>query len=142
MKAYLCRDDCCSGHFSTVCQYVTKVFTNFSPIPCSVPRLLKYSDLLFLSNLFWFHLLIHRSSREYFLTDWLYFNNHFSDSATWTGFFFLNILLTVHLSITLVNDHLDEQFILYNTFNTVLYMFRATSCSSSEGQIVLMQHLV
>jgi len=34
-------------------------------------------------------------------------------------------------------------FILfYNTFITVLYMFRTTSCSSSGSQIVLIQHLV
>ena len=32
--------------------------------------------------------------------------------------------------------------LFYNTFITVLYMFRATWCSSSGGQIVLIQHLV
>ena len=32
--------------------------------------------------------------------------------------------------------------LFYNTFITVLYMFRATPCSSSGGQIVLIQHLV
>ena len=32
--------------------------------------------------------------------------------------------------------------LLYDTFITVLYMFRATSCSSSGGQIVLIHHLV
>ena len=32
--------------------------------------------------------------------------------------------------------------LFYNTFITVLYMFPATSCSSSGGQIVLIQHLV
>ena len=32
--------------------------------------------------------------------------------------------------------------LFYNTFITVLYMFRATSSSSSGGQIVLIQHLV
>ena len=32
--------------------------------------------------------------------------------------------------------------LFYNTFIKVLYMFRATSCSSSGGQIVLIQHLV
>jgi len=32
--------------------------------------------------------------------------------------------------------------LFYNTFITVLYMLRATSCSSSGGQIVLIQHLV
>jgi len=48
----------------------------------------------------------------------------------------------VHLSITLANDELDAQNL--NTFITILYMymFRAISCPSSEGQIVLIQHLV
>ena len=32
--------------------------------------------------------------------------------------------------------------LFYNRFITVLYMFRATSCLSSGGQIVLIQHLV
>ena len=42
----------------------------------------------------------------------------------------------------LANDQLDAQ--IFNTFITVLYMymFRAVSCSSSGGQIVLIQHLV
>jgi hypothetical protein len=45
-------------------------------------------------------------------------------------------------SITLDNDQLDAQ--IFNTFITFLYMykFRAISCSSSGGQIVLIQHLV
>ena len=48
------------------------------------------------------------------------------------------VFLTVHLSITLVNDQFDAQFFfIFNAFLTVLYMFRATSCSSSGGQIVL-----
>ena len=52
-------------------------------------------------------------------------------------------LLTVHLSITLADDQLNAQFpLFYNTFITVLYMFRATSGSSSVGQFVLIQHLV
>ena len=44
--------------------------------------------------------------------------------------------------ITLANDQLDTQ--IFNTFITILYMymFRAISCSSSGGQIVLIQHLV
>ena len=50
------------------------------------------------------------------------------------------VSLTVHLSITLANDQLDAQ--IFNTFITILYMFRAISCSSSGGQIVLIQHLV
>jgi hypothetical protein len=55
---------------------------------------------------------------------------------------FLDVSLTVHLSITLANDQLDSQ--IFNTFITILYMYniRALSCSSSGGQIVLIQHLV
>ena len=43
---------------------------------------------------------------------------------------------------TLANDQLDAQ--VFNTFITILYMymFWAISCSSSGGQIVLIQHLV
>jgi len=53
-----------------------------------------------------------------------------------------DVLLTVPLSITLANDQLDAQ--IFNTFIAILYMymFRAISCSSSGGQIVLIQHLV
>jgi len=48
-----------------------------------------------------------------------------------------DVLLTVHLSITLANGQLDAQIL--NTFIIILYtyMFRAKSCSSSGGQIVL-----
>jgi hypothetical protein len=54
-----------------------------------------------------------------------------------------DVLLTVHLSITSVNDQLDAQFFyVFNKFITVPYMFRKTSCSSSGGQIVLIRHLV
>jgi len=55
---------------------------------------------------------------------------------------FCFVSLTMHLSITLANDQLDAQ--IFNTFITILYtyMFRAISCSSSGGKIVLMQHLV
>ena len=53
-----------------------------------------------------------------------------------------DVLLMVHLSITLASDQLDAQ--IFNTFITILYiyMFRAISCSSSGVQIVLIQHLV
>jgi hypothetical protein len=51
-----------------------------------------------------------------------------------------DVLLTIHLSITLANDQLGAQ--IFNTFIIILYMFRAISCSSSGGQIVLIQHLV
>ena len=56
--------------------------------------------------------------------------------------YFYFVSLTVQLSITLANDQLDAQ--IFNTFITFLYMymFRAISCSSSGGQIVLIQHLV
>jgi len=37
---------------------------------------------------------------------------------------------------------LDAQIIYFNTFIAFLYMFRALLCSSSGGQIVLVQHLV
>jgi hypothetical protein len=52
---------------------------------------------------------------------------------------YFDVSLTVHLSITLDNDQLNAQ--IFNTFITILYMFRAISCSSSGGQIVLTQHL-
>ena len=54
-----------------------------------------------------------------------------------------DVSLTVHLSTALANDQLDAQIIL-NTFIIILhmYMFRAISCSSSGGQIVLIQHLI
>jgi len=46
------------------------------------------------------------------------------------------ILMTVHLVIILVNNQLDAQFILY-IFISILYMFRATLCSSSgESNLV------
>jgi len=53
-----------------------------------------------------------------------------------------DVSLTVLLSITLANDQFDAQ--IFNTFITILYMymFRTISCSSSGGQIVLIQHLV
>ena len=48
-----------------------------------------------------------------------------------------DVSLTVHRSITLANDQLDAQ--IFNIFITIpyTYMFRAISCSSSGGQIVL-----
>jgi len=36
----------------------------------------------------------------------------------------------------------DAQIPYFNTFIIFLYMFRALVCSSSGGQIVLVQHLV
>ena len=61
-------------------------------------------------------------------------------------FFFVRVCvcvsLTVHRSKTSDNDQINTQ--IFNTFITILYtyMFRAISCSSSGGQIVLTQHLV
>ena len=46
----------------------------------------------------------------------------------------------MQLGITFANDQLDAH--IFNTFITILYMFRAISCSSSWGQVVLIQHLV
>jgi len=45
-------------------------------------------------------------------------------------------------TLTLANDQLDAQIL--NTFIIILYMymFRAVSCSSSGGQIVLIQYLL
>jgi hypothetical protein len=53
------------------------------------------------------------------------------------------VSLTVNLSITLANDQINVH-IFNGIFITILYMymFRAISCSSSGGQIVLIQHLV
>jgi len=53
---------------------------------------------------------------------------------------YFNVSLNVHLNVTLANDQLDAQ--IFNLFITILYMFRAISCSSSGGQIVLIQHPV
>jgi hypothetical protein len=50
------------------------------------------------------------------------------------------VLLTVRLGIIIVNDHLDAQFLFY-MFISILYMFRAISCSLS-GEFVSIQHLV
>jgi len=46
------------------------------------------------------------------------------------------------VKLTLANDQLDAQ--IFNTFITILYMymFRAISCLSSGGHILLIQHLV
>ena len=45
------------------------------------------------------------------------------------------------LSIILINNQLDVQFLLY-LFISILYMFRATLCSSSGETIVSIQNLV
>jgi len=51
------------------------------------------------------------------------------------------ILVTVHLGIILINNHYDAQFLLY-IFISILYMFRATLCSSTGESNVSIQHLV
>jgi len=50
--------------------------------------------------------------------------------------------LTLLTTLNLANDQLNAQ--IFNTFITILYMymFRAISCSSSGGQMLLIQHLV
>jgi hypothetical protein len=45
------------------------------------------------------------------------------------------ISLIVHLRIILAGNQFDAQFFLYNMFIWILYMFRATLCSSSGGQL-------
>jgi hypothetical protein len=49
-------------------------------------------------------------------------------------------LVTMHLGIILINNQLDAQFLLY-IFISILYMFRATLCSSS-GESIVSIHLV
>jgi hypothetical protein len=51
------------------------------------------------------------------------------------------VLLTVHLGVILVNNQLDTQFFFYMLIS-ILYMFRATPCSSSEESIISIQHMV
>jgi hypothetical protein len=48
------------------------------------------------------------------------------------------VLLTVHLCSVLVNNQLDAQFFFSYIFIQILYMFRASLCSSSGELIVLM----
>jgi hypothetical protein len=45
------------------------------------------------------------------------------------------VLLTVHIDITFVNNHLDAQFFLC-MFISILYMFREAMCPSS-GELIL-----
>ena len=54
-----------------------------------------------------------------------------------------HILWTVHPNISIVFfQQLDTQILYFNTFIIFFYKFRALLCSSSGGQIVLVQHLV
>jgi hypothetical protein len=63
--------------------------------------------------------------------------------STWTYCFFY-VFLTVHCSVDCFNYRLNAQFIYSNNvyYIIILDMFRAISCSSSGGQIVLLQHLI
>ena len=61
----------------------------------------------------------------------------------------MNEAMTVTISLTILRQDNFSKWptwrtipLFYNTFITVLYMFRATSCSSSGVQIVLIRHLV
>ena len=56
--------------------------------------------------------------------------------------FFFYILLTVHPNMIVFFYQLNAQIRYFNTFNILLYVFRAILWSSSGGQIVLLQHLV
>jgi len=70
---------------------------------------------------------------------WLKYSN-LSSATTLQN---LYILLTVHPNKMIVFVYqLDAQILYLNTFIIFLYMFRALLCSSSGGQIVLVQHLV
>ena len=53
----------------------------------------------------------------------------------------LQIFTTRISTVIFVNNHLDAQFFLY-LFIPILYMFRATKCSSSEESFVSMRLLV
>jgi len=57
---------------------------------------------------------------------------------------FFYVWLTVHPNRMIVYFYyqLVEQILYFNTFIILPYMFRALLCSSSGGQIVLVQHLV
>jgi hypothetical protein len=55
---------------------------------------------------------------------------------------FFYILLTVHLITVFINKKLDAQFFFLYLFIPILYMFRATKCSSSGGSIVSIRSLV
>ena len=87
-----------------------------------------------------------RYYRQYTVNIWSNSNNLFK-LATVKADIHLNytqnfdVLLTVHLSITLVNDQLDAQF-LYFIIRLLQSStcFEPTSCSSSGGQIVLIHH--
>jgi len=51
------------------------------------------------------------------------------------------VLLTGHLGIIFVNNQLDANY-FSGVFISILYMFRAAMCLSSEELIVSIRHLV
>jgi hypothetical protein len=57
------------------------------------------------------------------------------------GFTFFYLLVTVHLGIILINNQLDAQYLLC-VFISILYMFRATLCSSSASQLYEYQYSI
>jgi len=56
--------------------------------------------------------------------------------------YFFDVLLTVRFIIIFVNDQLDPQFFFVYLCIPILYMFRATRCSSSGESIVSIRPLV
>ena len=53
-----------------------------------------------------------------------------------SGFFLTGFNKIIQYQISLLlGDQLDAQFLLGNTFILILYMFRASTCSSSGGQL-------
>jgi len=54
---------------------------------------------------------------------------------------FFYILLTLHLIRIFVNNQLEAQFFFLYLFITILYMFRATKCSSSGESIRPVVHV-
>jgi len=67
---------------------------------------------------------------------------HTATTMTITALWNATLSDLVHRYQLRVNDQLDT-FTLYKTFIILIpYMFRATLCSLSGGQIVLIQHLV
>jgi len=50
--------------------------------------------------------------------------------------------LPISVLVIVLFYQLDVQILYFNTFITFLYMFRALLCTSSGGQIVLVQRLV
>ena len=74
---------------------------------------------------------------------YLFFHNIASSPFSTSAFLWLVIIPAKQSSLRdSLFYQLDAQILYFNTFITFLYMFRALLCSSSGGQIVLVQHLV